>query len=106
WTRDLAAAPRLLPQRVSKLSNNFIRNARIVLTVVRGKAINGHPIRPEQYIPDRKGASEVGIAAFRQRGVMPAVKHRRRQHIFERPKRPVQIGVHEGGMEGGERTDP
>ena len=37
---------------------------------------------------------------------MPAVEHRRCQHVFERAERPVQVGVNERRMEGVEGSDP
>src|SRR5579863_4205868 len=106
WKPDCEAAAGLLAKRVSKLPNNFIRNARIVLSVVLRQPAFRHPEGPEQDVPDRKRTGEVGVAALLQRRVMPAVKHWRRQHIFEWPERPVQVGMHERGMEGREWADP
>jgi hypothetical protein len=34
------------------------------------------------------------------------MEDRRGKHVFERPERPVQVGVNEGGVEGRERPDP
>ena len=41
-----------------------------------------------------------------RRGVVPAVEHRRRHHVFERAERPVQVGVHERRMKDIERAEP
>src|ERR1700742_897443 len=103
WRPNSSGRQGLLAKRVSELPNNFIRNARIVGAVVLRQPALGHPKGPEQDVPERKGAREIGVAAVVDRGVMPTVKHRRRQYIFERPERPVQVGMHEGGMERVER---
>ena len=62
-----------------------------------------HPEGAEQDVPERESAGKIGVSALFELGVVPAVEHRRRQHISERTERPVQVGVHEGRMEGVER---
>src|SRR6266478_4778144 len=53
-------------------------------------------------IDQRKGRSEIFLPAALCRGVMPAVKDRTGNRIFERPQRPVQIRMHEAGVCDGE----
>jgi hypothetical protein len=78
----------------------------IVDAVLAGQPVYWHPECPEQNVPDRKSAGEIGIAAHIRRGVMPAVKHRRRDHISERAEVPVEIGVDERRMKEIQRTEP
>src|ERR1700738_3548810 len=96
----------LLPERVGQLPDDLGRNCLFVLAIVFGKPVFRHPEGSKQDIPDRERPGKVGIAALFERGVMPAVKHRRRQHVFERAKRPAEVGVNERRMERREGPDP
>src|ERR1700730_1544913 len=95
----------LLPKRISQLPDD-LRGHLFVLAIIFRQPVFRHPEGPEQDVPDRERPGKVGIAALFQRGVMPAVKHRRRQHVFERAKRPAEIGVNERRMERREWPDP
>src|SRR5262245_29711124 len=57
-----------------------------------------HVERAEDEIENREGRREVLLAAALGRGVMPAMENRRRDHIFKRPERPIEIGVDESRM--------
>src|SRR5271154_855825 len=84
---------KLLPKRIGQLPDDLGRECLIADAIGLGEVVFRHPEGSEQQIPDREGSGEIGIAALFERGVMPAMKHRRRQHVFERAERPVQIGV-------------
>src|SRR5215475_9101452 len=94
----------LLPEGIGELAADLPRHRRFVLAVILGQLALGHPERSEQNVPERERASEIAVAALFQSGVMPAMEYRGRQHIFERPQRPVQVGMHESRMEGRERS--
>src|SRR6185437_7477685 len=73
----------LLTKRIDQLSADLMRHRLIAVdTVIIRQLAFRHPERTEQNIPDRKRPGEIGIAALFERGVMPAVEHRRRQHVF------------------------
>src|SRR5664279_3687761 len=103
---DALSARTLLPKRIGQLPADLGRYRCVVHAVGIREHVFRHPERPKKDIPDRKRSGKVGIAAPFQRGVVPAVEHRRRQHVFERTKRPVEIGVNERRMERRERSDP
>src|SRR6516164_10235648 len=86
----------LTTEGIRELPDDLVRHSRFVLAVALRQAISGHQEGAEQDIPDRESAREIGVAALFQRGVMPTVEDRTRQHIFERPEGPAQVGVHEG----------
>src|SRR6188508_3342717 len=82
---------RLLPQGMRKLCAKAPRHRRIIGAIVHRRLVLGHVERAEQDVPDRECGGEVGVAAFLQAGVMPAMEHRRRDHVFERAKSPIQV---------------
>src|SRR6516164_8497020 len=86
----------LTTEGIRELPDDLVRHSRFVLAVALRQAILGHQEGAEQDIPDRESAREIAVAALFQRGVMPTVEDRTRQHIFERPEGPAQVGVHEG----------
>src|SRR6478672_8282417 len=94
--RHSPPAKRLLPKRVSELPTNFVRNVPITSAVVFRQPVFRHPERAKQEVPDRKRPGEIGVAALLRRRVMPAVKDRGGEHVSERAKCPVQIGVDKG----------
>src|SRR6202048_2932285 len=96
----------LLPKRISQLPDDLRGHRLFVLAIIFRQPVFRHPEGPEQDVPDREGPGKVGIAALFQRGVMPAVKHRRRQHVFERAKRPAENCVNERRVERREGPDP
>src|SRR4051794_8215532 len=100
-----ARTTRLLPERIGELSADFARNVVVHPVVIRKLALR-HPEGAEQDVPKRKCPGEIRVAALFQRGVMPAVEYRGGEHVSERPQRPVQVGVNERRVEGGERADP
>src|SRR5882724_8117827 len=100
------ATARLIPKRIGQLPANLGRNQLVVDAIMIGQLIFRHPVGPEQNIPERKRSGEVGIAALRERCVLPAVEHRRCKHVFKRTQRPAQIGVNERRMKHVERRDP
>src|SRR3984957_18638586 len=87
-------------KRVCQLAADFRRDGCIVDAITLGKLVFRHPEGSKQDVPDRKCSSEVGIATLLERGVVPAMEDRRCEHIFERSKRPAEVGVDECGMEG------
>src|SRR5665647_2658856 len=87
----------LTPERIGQLSANLVRKGQLIVDAIMiGQLAFRHPEGPEKDIPDRESPGKVGIAALFKRAVMPAVEHRRRQHVFERAQRPVEIGVNKG----------
>src|SRR3954469_1391043 len=81
-----------MSKRIDQLSADFVRHRLVGIdTVIVRQLAYRHPEGAEQNVPERKGAGEIGIAALFQRGVVPAVEHRRRQHVSERTQRPVQV---------------
>ena len=57
----------------------------------------------EDQVEHREGCGEILLAAALGGGVMPAMEDRRRDHVFERTERPVEIGVHKSRMRNGDR---
>src|ERR1700751_1503887 len=104
--RHSGPAAALLPKRVSELPNNFIRNFPIIGAVASGQPVFRHPERTKQDVPNRKRPGKISAAAFLSKRVIPSVKDRGGEHVFERAERPVQIGMDKGGVEGRERSDP
>src|SRR5258708_1819789 len=70
-----------------ELSDDLGRHRRLVLVIAR-QLVCRHPEGAEQDVPERKRSGEIGVATGFQRRVVPAMEHRRRQHIFERSERP------------------
>src|SRR5689334_21915569 len=94
----------LLPEWIRQLPADLGRDDLIMHPVMVRKLAFRHPEGSEHQVPQRKGAREIGVAAGLLRGVMPAMKYRRRKHVSERAQRPVQVGVDERRVERGERT--
>src|SRR5258705_1470475 len=66
------ALPRLFPERIGELSRDLGREGRLIVdAVIVRQRVFRHPPGPEQDIPDREGAGEVGVTAHFHRGVMP-----------------------------------
>src|SRR5258708_23216663 len=78
------ATASLIPERIGQLPPNLGRNQLAVEAIMIGQLLFRHPVGPEQNIPERKRSGEVGIAALRERCVMPAVVHRLCKHVFKR----------------------
>src|SRR5438128_745308 len=96
----------LFAERIGQLSDDFAGKRRLIVqAILVRQCASRHPEGPKQDVPERKGASKIGVAASRAGGVVPAVKHRRRQDVFERTQRPVEVGVNERRMEDVERPE-
>src|SRR3954454_10369421 len=90
----------LVPERISQLPADFGWNRLIAVdTIILGEDALGHAEGAEHQVPDREGSGKVGVTTLVQRGVMPAMKDRRRDHVFQWPKGPVEICVDEGRVE-------
>ncbi len=77
----------------------MIRNA----VIIRQFALR-HVEGAENQVEHRKRRGEILLAAAVCRGVVPAVKDRSGDDVFERTELPVEIGVDEGGMGDGQRS--
>src|SRR4051795_4117806 len=95
-----------LPKRESQLPGDLRGDRRLVLAVIVREPVFRHSERSKQQIPEGKSARKVGVATLLERGVMPAVKNRRRQHVLEGAEGPVEIGVDECRVEGREGPYP
>src|SRR5207244_5924602 len=91
--RPVCLIEALFAERIGQLSDDLAGERGLIVhaILVRQRAFR-HPEGPEQDVPERKGAREIGVAALLAGGVVPAVKHRRRQDVFERAERPVEVG--------------
>src|SRR5437764_9725777 len=63
-----------------------------------------HVERAEQEVEEWKRRGKILLPSPFRHGVMPAVKNRTDDDVFERTERPVEIRVHESGVRDGERT--
>src|SRR6267142_968404 len=69
------ALPRLFPERIRELPRDLGREGRLIVdAVIVRQRVSRHSPGPEQDIPDREGAGEVGVTALFHRGLMPAVE--------------------------------
>src|SRR3954468_15461132 len=99
---ELAAQlrPGLVPERISQLPADFGGNRLILVhTIIVGQDAFRHAEGTEQEVPDRESSCKVGVAALVLSGVVPAMKDRRRDDVFERSEGPVEIGVDERRVE-------
>src|ERR1700753_3938369 len=60
-------------------------------------------ISAEDYINEWESRREILVTAFLHVGMVPAVKCRAGKEIAERPIRPVDVGMHQRGIDGIER---
>src|SRR5687768_11460859 len=67
----------LLAEWIGQLSADLGGDYLIVHTVIVRQPVLRHAERAEEDVPEREGACEIGIAALFERGVMPAMEHRR-----------------------------
>src|ERR1700737_2945426 len=95
-----------LSERIGQLSGEFGRHRRLVHPVIFRQHVFRHSERTKQYVPDRESTCKIGVAPLSQRRVSQTVKDRRADHVFQRAKGPVEIGVDKGRMERRERTHP
>src|SRR3982751_4776376 len=64
--------------------------------------IRRHVEGAEDQVEKRKSRGKILLPSPFRHGVMPAVKNRTSDDVLKGPERPIQIGVHEGGMGDGE----
>src|SRR5690242_17149272 len=102
----VAANSRSASKWIHHLGAEALGEASVVDAIGVRQRLLRHVERTEQKIPDRERAGEVLSAAAIRRGVVPAMKHRPGDHVFEWAKRPVQIGMHEGRRRGREWSNP
>ena len=77
----------------------------IVDAVAVGQVAGRHVERAKDEIENRERGGEILLAAAIGGGVVPAVEDRRRNHVFERAERPVEVGMHESRMGDGDRSE-
>src|SRR5580698_170323 len=95
---ECRAAAVSLRERVRKLGWKRLGKLTLGDAVIIRQLADRHIEGAEQHIEHREGRGKIPLAAALRRGVVPAVEHRAGDDVFERPKLPVKIGVHEGGM--------
>src|ERR1700722_17099570 len=88
-----------------ELAGKACRKRSIGNAVIIGQLAFRHVEGAENDVEDREGCREVLFPTLVGRVVMPAVEYRSGDNVFERPKRPVEIGMHERGMRDGERSE-
>src|ERR1700683_2549619 len=88
-----------------ELGAEGLRERLVVNAVLIWEVAGRHIERAEHDIEDRKGRSKVLLATALRRRVVPAMKDRAGDHVFEWAERPLEVGVDERRMGGRERPE-
>src|SRR5256885_14195032 len=84
---------RLLSERMDHLGTEIAGIGLVAYAIGAWQHLLGQIERPEDEVEHRKGRCKILLATLVGRCVMPAMKKWTSNHIAQRPKRPVEIGV-------------
>src|ERR1700692_4307127 len=89
---------RSVRERMHQLGAEALRERPVVDAVLVGKLAGRHVEGAEYDVEDREGRGKVFLAAAVRRRVVPAVKDRTCDDVFERTERPIEVSVDECRM--------